>query len=1013
MQTRSRWLVFGVVLAVVVTVAAVATFCLPTWWRYRLLVRHCPDGELRQQIAVRAEGVRRGAWADVAVAASARYTVRDAERALETPIGSFTASLALVDATGSETPLVPDGRGWHDGAGGGGKIARVKLPDVADGDYRLRAHVISRVGDSTLDAPLALYAPARVHVVTDRPLYQPGQNVQFRAVVLRARDLVPLDGRPGVWRVADPGGDVVLEEKAPAGPWGVVAGSFPLDKDAPSGEWHVTWTSADAREELAFTVEPFTLPRFRVEAVADRRFYRPGDAPRIHGVATYSSGAPVTGAAVTIGWDLRGGWPLPTEWRDAGMLPRTATTGPSGRFELAVPPIPGDLVGTATLVANIAVVDAAGDRVGGAAEVLLARDGIQVEAVTELGAGLAEGFNNRLYLRVATPDGDGTALAGAAVHVRRAWSPKDPGIDATLDEDGVASLQLDPGPAVNVVVPPPPYRQPPRPRPVVRGPVRELVTGGGASLDDQLALDGWLAALAPCAKWIVRDAVKLPIGLRVTEAGAVTTATLVTGHLGRCVADRLQGRRLPPGPARVYAVEWTFNDSDLPRLEVRNESLGGGGALDAQLADRAVDARDCLGATSAEAPLPVALGYHIPAGKKAAELVWIKDPGGAPAPEVACIAKRVVGLALAEPAVTDVFGVAHFAVVVPDRVKSVRPQATTMLGYELEVTAAIEGNPTTRLRLPPAAVPPLRLRATPVLAVPGQPVAVEVIRGPGFRGELPAAVWLEANGDHIESKVDRDRRTAMVPIAPDAKGWLEIVCGDARTRVFVRPRDDLAVTVTPGRARYAPGQTAELAIATTSGGRGAPAAVGLFGVDASLGQLVTLPGADDLGRLRQTVQMSSPAFGVLDGTALALGRIRGANAAAATVSRVARIPAPAELDATTGTSALSAFDPTVELTDRFYEVLAELHVQARSWEAQAPAAETMRPPTMARLWQQALDACQRRGQRIDDAFGRPLRLHRLPPDLLALTEPRMVVSMGTRLSEDVESWSAWVAKERP
>ena len=89
-------------------------------------------------------------------------------------------------------------------------------PAADDGDA-------SPIGPGMVEA---LYAPARIHVITDRPLYQPGNTVRFRAVALRARDLTPLDHRPGSWVVTDPGGEVLLEEAAPAGDWGVVAGSF-------------------------------------------------------------------------------------------------------------------------------------------------------------------------------------------------------------------------------------------------------------------------------------------------------------------------------------------------------------------------------------------------------------------------------------------------------------------------------------------------------------------------------------------------------------------------------------------------------------------------------------------------------------------------------------------------------------------------------------------------------------------------------------------------------------------
>ena len=175
----------------------------------------------------------------------------------------------------------------------------------------------------------------------------------------------------------------------------------------------------------------------------------------------------------------------------------------------------------------------------------------------------------------------------------------------------------------------------------------------------------------------------------------------------------------------------------------------------------------------------------------------------------------------------------------------------------------------------------------------------------------------------------------------------------------------------------------------------------------------SLPGADDLGRVRPKVETSTPAFGSLDGQALALGRIRGANAAAATVLRVTAIPQPPELDAIVNATAQSGFDPVEELTDRFYIVLEELHRQARGWEAKAPAGEKMRPARMAELWKQALAACKQRGERVTDAYGRTLRLSLLPQDLLALTDPRAVIVVGTRLPEDVENWPVWVKRERP
>jgi hypothetical protein len=157
----------------------------------------------------------------------------------------------------------------------------------------------------------------------------------------------------------------------------------------------------------------------------------------------------------------------------------------------------------------------------------------------------------------------------------------------------------------------------------------------------------------------------------------------------------------------------------------------------------------------------------------------------------------------------------------------------------------------------------------------------------------------------------------------------------------------------------------------------------------------------------------SPAFGVLDGTALVMGRIQGENAAAAAVLKVTAVPTPAELDRPVSITDHSRFDPVEDLTDHFYTVLAELHVQARSWEHAAAKDEQMSPAIMAGLWDDALKACEERDEDVTDAFGRPLRLHRLPSDLLAMTAPHEVVLDGTRLPEDVENWNAWIAEEQP
>ena len=345
-----------------------------------------------------------------------------------------------------------------------------------------------------------------------------------------------------------------------------------------------------------------------------------------------------------------------------------------------------------------------------------------------------------------------------------------------------------------------------------------------------------------------------------------------------------------------------------------------------------------------------------------------------------------------------------------------RAMALFQDGYELQVQAlaGAEDLGETVLRLSPGAVPPIRLRATPILPARGATVQVELLRGPDFQGELPEKlVMRHQGGKNLVTDLDPQTRVAAFDLPDDLDGWFTVEWGGATARAFVRPQGELAVDLQSDRPTYAPGETATLTVRTTQGGTGAPAAVSLVGVDETLGQLVPLPGPDAMQAMRDPVLTPSPAFGTLDGQALALGRIQGENAAAATVLRVSQLPTPADTDADVTIYHQGPFDPLLPLSERFYTVLGELHVQARAWEDSAPAGELMDNATMAGLWTDAREACEARGEDVSDAYGRPLRLHWLPEELLQLTDPRVVVIDSTRLPEDVVAWSPWVAEKEP
>lgn len=1012
----------AILVPIIAAFALLAYFLMPSRYcdsaydKYGLKLPVCPDGSIRQVVTVEGQKLKRSGNGQVQVSVQARYTTDKADEALNVDVTNFSVELFLVDDTKKETKLNIKGE-WK--AKELYKVADVLLPQVHDGDYLLRTKVTSKIGTETVDMKLALYSPAKIHLLTDRPLYEPGNQVQFRALVVRATDLSPIDNRSGVWVVRNPSGEVLLEEKAPAQEWGVVSGDFPLSEDAEEGSWTVSWRSGGDESQTSFTVKPFVLPRFRVETTSEKSYYQAGDLPVLSGSVVYASGAPVAKATLEISWSAAGDWPPPNEWIAGGELPKEAKTGVDGRFSLKLPVVPQDLRGRVTLAARISAVDPAGDRVQASASVLLSEDAIMVSAVTEFEDNLVENSNNRVYLRVTSPTG--TPITNAKINVKRAWAPGDKGIDAELDSDGVTRIQFDPGRPINVVIPPMPVRQSlgAAPGAATLSGLRDYVSDQQAGLSDMIAAESWLAGIQSCSLWVESGAQNANLSFRVAQNGNISSLITSSTPLDECVAAIVRKKKMPIGKDRLYAAAFTVRSSELPTLTPSvSSSLRTPSGLDDLAKKAALGARNCL-SKSYSGPVPWTLFWRTSAGSKQVALSWMKDTGNTntmPAGLDRCILSGFAAQSLPSEQVDNSMGLVRYNLRQPrSAAESLKPQPTILQGYELRVSATLgtEQLGATTLRMRPGTVPNLRLRATPVLAQAGAVVDLAFFRGPDYEGDLPLMIQSNHEGAYDNIELKKKAKGAKYQLPDDAKGWYEFTAGGARALVFVRSEDELSLELSAGEETYKPGQMANISIQTKIAGKGAKSAVGLFGVDNSLSQIATLRGPGDLGSVRPEVTMQRKAFDSLDGQALSLGRIRGVHAAEATILRVQSVPPPGAMDTVLYVSAETQFAPISELTDLFYIALAELHLQTRAWESSAAKGTTMTPKQMAILWDQAIEACEKKGHSVVDPYGRPMRLHWLPSDLLALVDPAQVVADATRLAEDVENWQQWVMKEQP
>ncbi len=982
-----------------VTCAGVAGPCWSAWWSYGVVEWTCPAGVM-PYLSVETSALGRGVKGTVSVNAIGQLYDEQLNPTYTSPVRRFSPTLALVKPDGTEVSLEPERR-WKS-PWAGRKYAEFFLPkDLPDDDYLLRVRAKVPSGETTLDVALPLYRPALEHVLTDAPLYRAGQTVKARAVLLEAGSLAPLDDRPGRWKVWDPTGELVMEEKARTLHFGATGTTFPLAPDAPPGMWAIGFESGALTTRHEFEVREYRLPRFLVTLEPTERWYGEGGHAIVEGTARYTSGAPVQEAAVALSVSASGAWPPPNEWLESRVL----QTDREGKFKLDLGAVPDDLVGKVTLGVYAQVTDETGETGAGSASVLLSEDAIAVEAVTELEGGLVPDANNRLYLRVTTPDGK--PLPGVKVKLRREWDGRDPGLEAETDADAVAKFQFDPGQPVTVTEPALPVRPAAADVPVRLVEITDEVTGNAdlalSELGDKLAV-----AWRPCANLVdAREA-----GVAYLRAGPGGVSALWTAEFSpvvrECLRSGARGARLRGGEERVVNVGFALTN---PGVSTVNASVslfaGNDEGVSEAFTDAARAARTCVAGAQDGGELPTAWTFVIPREGTTPRLSRVGAEGDDEVARFLPCIERALSAARTEDAVREeVAGLLTASVYAASSSGSSWTSPPSWPGFSFVASVAEQGKST--LRMPVGAVPSLRLRFSEVVVDPGAEIELTALRGPDFYGELPEELRF-VQGDRLLVKFpfDPKKRVGKFVVPSEASGFAWVEWGGARALLYVRPRAELSVALS-STGTWRPGAEASIEVKTSTRAGPVAAGVTLAGVDSAMAAIAPLPAPDDWAKVTVLASSASPAFGILDAKALQTGQVVGDFAAQATVLRVSSLPPSQPGSDNVNTSASGMADVETPLTEAYYGLYAEARKAVRNWEKTAPKDELLTAEKMVKLWESTL-----REHPARDPFGRLLHLSVLPQNLLALADPRVMVADAGRLPEDIENWPAYVAEEAP
>ncbi len=137
-------------------------------------------------------------------------------------------------------------------------------------------------------------------IVTDKPLYQPGQTVQYSAFYVDLKTLQPKQETPVTASLHDPRGMQIWQREQVTSKHGNVNGSIELATGIRPGRYQLEMKAGDSRRTLDFTVKQY-VPR-RIRSHID--FGRPYLALDTEATATvrlrYYSGQPAANARVSL-----------------------------------------------------------------------------------------------------------------------------------------------------------------------------------------------------------------------------------------------------------------------------------------------------------------------------------------------------------------------------------------------------------------------------------------------------------------------------------------------------------------------------------------------------------------------------------------------------------------------------------------------------------------------------------------------------------------------------------------
>lgn len=295
-------------------------------------------------------------------------------------------------------------------------LANFDVPALEPGTYTLEIVTKSAHGEEKLERQVQIRSDGKILLVSDKPVYQPGQLIHLRTLALRSFDMKPLEGKEMLLEIEDSKGNKVFKRTLKTSDFGVASVDFQLADEVNMGNYTIRAAipftpnssppvgrgGAMAQAEKTVQVKRYVLPRFKVEVKADKTFYLPKEKIAVDLQSDYFFGKPVANSQVEVSAST-----FDVAFKEFAKWKGTTDANGHAKFDIQLPdyfvgqPLQA---GNAIVKLEVTVLDNAEHKEKVTKSYAVSEQPIQVSVMPE-GGKLAAGLENRLFVAALYPDG--------------------------------------------------------------------------------------------------------------------------------------------------------------------------------------------------------------------------------------------------------------------------------------------------------------------------------------------------------------------------------------------------------------------------------------------------------------------------------------------------------------------------------------------------------------------------------------------------------------------------------